>query len=217
MAVDIGLFSAEQACKLAHITEKQLRHWARSEFYQPELFDEDGGPFSHIYSFRDVVSLRTIGVLRNKHKIPLSALRRAGAWLTERHNDPWSSLQFRVSGKGLYYIDPATRDPIALTGPLGQQAHPGLIKLDTIASRVRRAVAEMKKRKVRDIGKIVQNRNVASNSPVVQGTRIPTATIWRFHQAGYTTDQIIAEFPRLRRKDIEAAISYEQKRHRLAS
>ena len=150
---DAGLFSADQVCNLAHITEKQLRHWATSDFYKPEHLDEDGGPFSHIYSFRDVVSLRTIGILRNKHHIPLPALRRAGTWLSERHGTPWASLQFRISGKGLYYIDPSTGLPAALTGPLGQHALPGLLKLDAIASRVRRAVAEMKKRKARDIGR----------------------------------------------------------------
>src|SRR5438093_1591482 len=101
MADEGGLFSAEQVCKLAHITERQLRHWAR-DFYRPEHLTEDGGPFTYIYSFRDVVSLRTIGVLRNKHHIPLPALKRAGAWLAERHDTPWASLRLRISGKGLY-------------------------------------------------------------------------------------------------------------------
>jgi DNA-binding transcriptional MerR regulator len=116
MSTDTGLFSAEQVCKLAAITERQLRHWAR-DFYRPEHLLEDGGPFSHIYSFRDVVSLRTIGALRNKHRIPLPALRAAGAWLSERHDWPWSSLRFRVSGQGLYYLDPDSGQHVALTGP----------------------------------------------------------------------------------------------------
>ena len=220
MANDVGLFSAEQVCRLARITEKQLRHWARSDFYQPELLDKDGGPFSHIYSFRDVVALRTIGVLKNKHRVPIPKLRQAGIWLSERHSEPWSSLQFRISGKGLYYVDPRTGDPIALTGPIGQRALPGLIKLDAIASHVRRAVTQMKQRKAKDIGRVTHNRHVVSNAWVVAGTRIPTATIWRFHQAGFTPDQIISEFPRLKRKDIEKAVAFEQRRqrqHRLAS
>lgn len=217
MPQDVGLFSAEQVLPLAKITERQLRHWARSGFYRPEHLDEDGGPFSHVYSFRDVVSLRTIGVLTNRHKVPVTALRRAGEWLSERHHWPWSSLAFRISGRGLYYIDPVTKQPVALTGPLGQQAHPGLVKLEAIALRVRRAVADMKKRKARDIGKVARNRNVASNASMIAGTRIPTATIWRLRRAGYTADQIINEFPRLTRKDVEAAVSYEDARHPLAS
>lgn len=72
-----------------------------------------------------------------------------------------------------------------------------------------RAVAA---RKARDIGKVTHERNVAGNAWVVAGTRIPTATIWRYHQAGYTHDQIITEFPRLRRADIEKAIEHEQRR-----
>jgi uncharacterized protein (DUF433 family) len=219
MANDVGLFSAEQACTLAHISQAQLRQWARSDFYKPEYSNRDRRAFGRIYSFRDVVALRTIGLLRNKYRIRLQALRRAGAWLSERHDTPWSSLRFRISGRGLYYIEPETGKAVALTGPIGQIAHPALIKLDHVAAQVQREVSGLKRRKKNQLGKVAHNRYVVSNAAVLSGTRIPTATVYRFHAAGFTDEQIISEFPRLTRKDIEAAVKYEQgqQHRRLAS
>jgi uncharacterized protein (DUF433 family) len=45
---------------------------------------------------------------------------------------------------------------------------------------------------------------------VVAGTRIPTRAIRNFKKAGYTVDQIIAEYPDLTPRDIEAALKYEE-------
>jgi uncharacterized protein (DUF433 family) len=62
------------------------------------------------------------------------------------------------------------------------------------------------------VGQIVRNRHVVHNAWSVAGTRIPTEAIWNFHQAGYSAKTIIREYPRLKAKDVVAAIKFEAKR-----
>ena len=45
------------------------------------------------------------------------------------------------------------------------------------------------------------------NAPVIGGTRIPVAAVRSFHEAGYTTEQIIAEYPSLTPTDVETALA----------
>jgi uncharacterized protein (DUF433 family) len=88
---------------------------------------------------------------------------------------------------------------------------PLLQTLDLLA--VARETAERANRLVErqesDIGRVATNRYVASNRPVIAGTRIPTEAIWDFHEDGYGIKEIIAEYPRLTSKDIKAAIEFE--------
>ncbi|WP_367120132.1 DUF433 domain-containing protein [Sphingomonas sp.] len=47
-------------------------------------------------------------------------------------------------------------------------------------------------------------------APTIAGTRIPVVSIQRLHEDGYSTQQIIAEYPRLTRADVKAALTYGQ-------
>lgn len=210
MAEVVAIFSADQVCTLARITERQLRYWDKTEFFRPERIDEKHGPFNRVYSFRDVVGLRTIGLLRNRYRVLLSELRKVAQWLHERYAQPWASLKFYVWNKRIYFIDPETGLAIAATTPSGQLPHRALIELTPIASSVTRAVNEMKKRHRKDIGRVSRDRYIAHNALVIAGTRIPVATICRYARAGYTPDQIIAEFPRLAHADIAQALRHER-------
>lgn len=79
-----------------------------------------------------------------------------------------------------------------------------------IAEEVDTAAGELTRRAPEQFGKIVRNRYVMHNVPVVAGTRIPTASIWDFHEAGYVTEAIMREYPTLKVEDIDAALEYER-------
>jgi hypothetical protein len=81
---------------------------------------------------------------------------------------------------------------------------------------MREASEKLRERRHDEIGKLARNRYVVRNAWVVAGTRIPTAAIWNFHEAGYSPGDIIAEYPRLTLEDISAAIEFESKRKRVA-
>ena len=205
-------FIAEHVRRLTGISDRQLRYWDQTEFFTPTYVDENRRhPFSRVYSFRDLVGLRAIAILRNEHKVPLQELRRVGAWLKQHHESPWSELTFYVSGHRVFFDDPATGARMA-GRPLGQTALP--FAMEPVATEMRKAAERLREREPEQIGKILRYRYVAHNAPVLAGTRIPTAAVWRFRQAGFDTDAIIKEYPRLRPQDVKAAIRFEQRRER---
>jgi uncharacterized protein (DUF433 family) len=84
------------------------------------------------------------------------------------------------------------------------------IPLKKIVSDTRRDVEKLRRRGDEKVGKIERSRYVSHNAWVIAGTRIPTSAIRRFKEAGYTTDQIITEYPDLTERDIEAALAHEE-------
>ena len=207
-------FTAENVCRLTGLSGRQLSYWDATDFFSPELIDEyKRRAFGRIYSFRDVVGLRTIAVLRNVHRIPLQELRRVGEWLLAHHKAPWSSLRFALSGRTVVFSDPVTGKYVEAAG--GGQAVIE-IDLEIIASDMRRAADGLRDRQKEQIGTVVRNRYVVHNAWVVAGTRIPTQAVWNFHKAGYTADAIIKEYPRLTPEDVRAAIEFESNRKHAA-
>jgi uncharacterized protein (DUF433 family) len=206
-------FTPDQVSRLTGLSERQLWQWDKSGFFRPEYSKEERPegearrrPYTRLYSFRDVVGLRTLGSLRNRYRIPLQQLKIVGQWLQEHHETPWASLHFFVRGRQVYFDDPDSGGRVA-TRPPGQMAFP--IEMEKIAGEVRRDVERIRARPAEQMGQVTQNRNVVQNAPVIAGTRIPTQAIWNFHQAGYSVDDIIREYPDLTEDDVHAAINYE--------
>lgn len=59
------------------------------------------------------------------------------------------------------------------------------------------------------IGRIERRRDVLGSAPVIAGTRITVSAVRNFHEAGYSVDAIIEEYPTLTPADVEAALSYD--------
>jgi len=88
------------------------------------------------------------------------------------------------------------------------------IELEQIARTVREAAAQLRHRRAEQIGKVERNRLVVHNKPVLAGTRVPTSAVWNLHKAGFSTNSIITEYPRLKAEDVSAAIAFEQSRRK---
>jgi uncharacterized protein (DUF433 family) len=56
--------------------------------------------------------------------------------------------------------------------------------------------------------RIVINPDVCNGRPVVRGTRISVQTVLEFLAAGDSVEDVLEEFPRLKRKDVQACIDY---------
>ena len=204
-----GLFTADQVCALCDITARQLSLWNSSGFFKPQYPEGISRPFNRIYSFRDVVGLRTIGLLRNKHGVPRSELKRIGAELKRTPDSDWSKVAFYLDPTNhVYFRDPNSGELLG-TAPLGQRP---LLEMSTVIRDVERSLVRMNRRRANQVGKIEQNRFVVRNEPVIAGTRIPVGAIYRLHQAGYSPEQIIREYPRLKPADVKAAITHERLR-----
>lgn len=207
-------FTAEHVCRLTGLSARQLRYWDATEFFSPEILDDHHRrAFGRIYSFRDLVGLRAIAVLRNHHRVPLQELRKVGEWLLSHHETPWSSLRFALSGGKVAFAEPGTNMWMEAKGG-GQTVIE--IALEPIANDMRRASDALNTRRGDQVGQVIRNRYVVHNAWVVAGTRVPTEAIWNFHVAGFDTVAIIREYPRLTEQDVTAAIEFEAGRHKAA-
>lgn len=206
----VAAFSAEQVKQLTELSGNQLREWDNDGFFQPSLAVENRRvPLSRIYSFEDVVGLRTLAMLRNDHHVSRQHLRRAAEKLKQHSGKPWSALTLYVLKREVHFKNPDTgKIEGAVTGQLAVP-----IQLSSVAEDVRVRAEQLKRRDPMTLGHIDQKRFVMRGAPVVAGTRIPVSTIKAFADAGFAVEQIIDQYPSLTQQDVEAALTYDKLTH----
>lgn len=59
-----------------------------------------------------------------------------------------------------------------------------------------------------DDNKIIINPDICNGRPVIKGTRIAAQTVLEFLGAGDSIDDVLSEYPSLKREDIYACIQY---------
>jgi uncharacterized protein (DUF433 family) len=208
VATDVRAFSAEHVHRLTGLSHGQLRYWDKTGFFNPTFADEERhSPHSRVYSFRDLVGLRTIAILRNQHHKPLQTLRKVGQLLKHYHETPWSSIVIFVAGKEVFFQEPSSD---VIRDAVGGQQQAIRIDLKSVGEDLRAAANKLRDRTPDEYGTVERKRYLLHNQWVMKGTRIPTSAILEYAQAGYDTQAIIKEFPRLTEKDIEVALRHEQ-------
>lgn len=207
----LAAFSEEQVQRLAGISKFQLRYWDRTGFYSPSFAEEDRSlSFSRIYSFKDIVALRVLNVLKNQYSVSLQHLRKVSEKLSKFGADPdrWVAMDLFVFNKKVLWHEPGTDLPQEIES---QQYVVTTLSLKSVVEDTKRDV--MKNRLVRgeaEIGHITRKRSINHNAPVIAGTRIPVNAIKRYSQAGYSISQIIKEYPDLKPEDVKAALGYKE-------
>jgi uncharacterized protein (DUF433 family) len=203
------VFTMPQVERLVGFSRRTIMRWQNEGVFFPDypLGIDVEGRYRRVFSFKDVVELRTLAKLRREYAIAVDQLKRVGAYLRDHCQSPWTDLRFWVVGGEIVFRDPSS--DLLMTGRDLSQVAIELIVLTDIAKSVEAEAEALKTRDPSTLGKVIRHRNIMSNRNVIAGTRIPTSTIWQFHEDGYDTRQIIEEFPDLTQKDIEAAISFE--------
>ncbi|PWE78854.1 hypothetical protein XF30_21015 [Bradyrhizobium sp. SUTN9-2] len=208
----IAAFSEDHAVRLTGLTHGQLRSWDRAGFFQPRYaYEFRTAPYSRVYSFQDIVGLRTIAVLMKEYKISLQKLRKVAGELIRRGYDHWADVKLYVV-KGQVHFRPPKSDDIEGVWD-GQLA---MVPVVDVINDVEARVDQLKKRDESQLGHVERHKFVVRNSSVVAGTRIPTATIRRFNEAGYSVDQIVKQYPSLTPEDVQAALAHEERLARRA-
>lgn len=202
----ISAFSEDQVERLTNVSRRQLRYWDRTNFFKPSFADENRRrPYSRVYSFQDVLSLKVLGRLRNELKVPLPHLRHVKEELGHLGDKAWSTTTLYVVKKKVVFVDQNEGKPREIvSGQLVME----IIKLEIIRSDMKEAIGLLSQRNSQQYGTVEKRRGVSHGSPVVSGTRIPVHTIKAFSDAGYTVRQIKREYPTLTEKDIRAAIEF---------
>ncbi len=199
-----GAFTTQQAARLSGLSARQLAYWDRTDVFAPSLSRGARRPFGRIYSFQDVVALRTLARLRQRFS--LERLRTLGAWLKQQYEHPWSRIRFYVRGDEIIYVDPLTQTLIT-DRPLGQGVL--AIQLEPIAAEVEATLRAMRQRDPHDVGAIERHRYVMRNEWVIAGTRIPIWSIHELADEGYDEDAILMEYPILTHDDVRAALRFD--------
>lgn len=203
-------FSIDHAARVTKLSRTRLIRWDRLGFFSPEYLDDDdrGNPYSRIYSYEDLVGLRMLRSLMVDYHVPLSEIKAAYPAMTAQWTKPWSEIEIGVLKRNI--VTDIKGQPRNITdGQLALKCVP----LPSIAEEVRRETEKLRARKKTDEGKFEHHKFVARNAPVFKGTRIPVGIVEDFIEAGYSDEAIIAEYPSLTVKDVQAA----RRTHRIAA
>ncbi len=201
----IGAFSEDHTALLAGVSRHQLRQWDHRSLLKPSYGALAHVPYGRVYSFRDLVSARVLGQLRNEHRVSLRHLEEVHRKLSRLSDAPWASTVLYVLGRQVVIGEPGTQRRRMVIGGQGVLDIP----LKVVISSVRNDIAKLNQRTDDKRGKVERERFVAQGQTVIKGTRIPVRLIASFAKAGYTNDQILLEYPELTPEDVLAALRFE--------
>jgi uncharacterized protein (DUF433 family) len=208
------IFGVDAVAGLTRLSKPLLRRWARDGFYVPERGLQVGEP---LFSFRDVVSLRVLAILRQEHGISRQELRRVGKRLREEHDYPWAALRLGVSGKEVVFMEPATGRVVS-TKPHGNYVFDEILEIKAVEANMRSQASRLMHRQRAQLGKTEKKRAILGGRAVFAGTRIAVAPIADALRRGAPQKWVLENFPTLRRADVElaAAIARNGKQKRSA-
>lgn len=202
----VAAFSEEQVEGITGLSKGRLRYWSKTDFFKPSYVEDNPRlAYSRFYSFKDIVALRTLEMLRVQNNVPLQHLRKVAEKLSHLEDALWTETTLFVINRKVAFVDPRTGMPEEVVS--GQYLLG--IPLKKVIEDTRGDVIEMRQRPKESIGQIRQSRAIARNAWAVAGTRIPVGSIKRLHEDGYSVDQIIGEYPDLAPEDVEAALRHD--------
>lgn len=196
-------FGLETAKRISGLSTRQIRYMADTGFYEPEAGEA-------LFSFRDLVGLRTIGQLRQR-RVSLQSLRALVPWLHRESATPWASLRFWVLGRTAYFAPPGA-DGGPPVDRKGQRPFP--VMIEPIRNELARELSDARRRPDALVGKIQTRRGVQGGQPCIAGTRIPVRTIVELRRDGWSDEKLLRQYPTLRQADIEAASAWHEAHRR---
>ena len=199
----VPAYSLDHVVRLTGLTRGQLLYWDRTGFFRPQLADDyRRRPYSRVYSFKDVVGLRVISVLLNKHNVTVHHLKKVARELAAHSADAWADIRLYVLNRHVQFKEPETGQMRGVVD--GQYA---IAEVVEVIQDMRDATEKLRQRSPDKVGTVERHRHVAHNSLVFGDTRIPVRAIMAFRDAGYSIPAILDEYPSLTEADIRAALS----------
>src|SRR5262249_2138782 len=129
--------------------KRQLNYWDSTGFFAPSYADDEyRSPYNRLYSFRDVVGLRTIWRLTEEFHVSLQHLRKVAEKLSHLANNLWSTQVLYVLDRKVVFDETGTgklREVVS-----GQYVY-GLA-LRAVISDMRKAVDQLRQRRPDQIG-----------------------------------------------------------------
>ena len=202
----VAAFSEEQVQRLTNLTIARLRYWHRTGFFAPAFVEDNPRlPYSRFYSFKDVVALRTLELLRVQNNVPLQHLRKVAEKLSHLKEALWTQTTLYVVDRKVVFVNPVTG--------LAEEVLSGQyllgIPLVRVITDTKKDVEKLRQRSPAQVGNVAKSQGICHNAWVVAGTRIPIAAIRRLHEDGFSEKQIVDEYPDLTLADVRAALNHD--------
>jgi DNA-binding transcriptional MerR regulator len=156
----VSAFTEDDVARLTGVTKRQLRYWDRDGFFAPSLGYEDRSrPYSRLYTFRDIVSLKVLNALRNDAKVALPHLREVKDTLLHLGEDLWAKTTLYVLNRRVVFVNPETDSMEEVVTGQGVLQIPLIV----VTGNMQEAVKALRRRDSDLIGKFEQKRGIAHN------------------------------------------------------
>ena len=143
-------YTSKEVCKITGISYRQLDYWDSSGFIQPSVARAKGTGTARMYSFVDLVCLRTARQLRDSG-ISLQKIRKSVSYLRSNFpelDSPLADLVFLTDGGGLFIL---TRDGGAALDTVMEQGQLAwFIPVGQFVNELRGQVIELEAQEERD-------------------------------------------------------------------
>lgn len=192
-------FSIDHASRVTELSKLRLERWDRLGLFSPESIDpsDKGNPYSRVYTFNDLVGLRTLAILVGKYRVPLPEIRGAYRRLSQLVKNPWADTPLSVCKRQIVFD--LQGQPRNVTDGQAVLKH---IPLPEIADEVAKRTEALRIRRKDQIGMTERRKFFAHNATVLAGTRIPVRAVESFIDEGYSDKAIVDEYPSLSPRDI---------------
>jgi DNA-binding transcriptional MerR regulator len=136
-------FTAKQVVALTGVPYKRLDSWANSGFLMPSLAEADGTGSRRLYSFQDLIALRTAKILRDAG-ISLQGLRKVMQFLrdTRRLGHPLVQARLIVAGDDVLMVQ-NDGDLMSVLRHPGQHVLRVVVDLGRVVQALREDVAKL--------------------------------------------------------------------------
>ncbi|MDR9785794.1 MAG: helix-turn-helix domain-containing protein [Peptococcaceae bacterium MAG4] len=137
-------FTAGEASKLTGVLYDRLDYWARSGFLKPGVTGAKGKGSRRLYSFRDLVALRTAKELRDMG-VPLQTLRKVVGYLRRAKGleNPLAEAKLVISGSDVLLVQGREELVSVLDAP-GQGVLQLVMDLPKMVEELRERIKELR-------------------------------------------------------------------------
>ena len=203
----VAAFTEDQAEKLTKLSKHRLRYWDSTGFFKPSYVERGKHlPFGRFYSFKEIVALRTLEMLRVQNGVPLQHLRKVAEKLSDLKPNYWAATTLYAINRRVVFEDPISGKPQEV---LSGQYLIG-IPLERVIRDTSEEASQMRKRSPDEIGRVTKVQGIQRQSWVLAGTRIPVSSVQRLWEDGFSAKQILEEYPDLTEADIKAALEHKE-------
>lgn len=215
-----GVFTSEQVMRLTGITKRKLSYWLDAQVVTADIDRAKGRGRVRLYSFQNLVEIRTAMYLREE--VSLQILRKVVGRLRDvlDLDHPLAELTLGVLRSGSerrhsYRVIVQSPDGVWEHGEDGQRILTIPLPMQQLTQDLEAAVASDDQARRRP-GEVERRRGAMGSAPVLTGTRIPVGAIASLHEAGWSDQRILENYPELTLADIAVAVDADRSPRRTA-